>query len=889
MNKFAVRRTGDGHAAGFRRDISIIIFDKNEIMNSIKYQMCTLIFVLVFLACGSIFAQEEPLKIDRERHFKPYLSGMPFKNITLEMSLKPFKKNEPKAIRAVCREIFTQWSSLLRHAEMISIMLWTADGSEILDYSGDLSQQLEWGQYIGNPNSGRPVNSGPKNLTTHERAFDYMENPPEFTFGDLKFIVQTLKEVGTELTGKPIRVGETFDPGPEFAKSPFKYEKHPEICLGGTMGKKSMVTCYTTLKKDDEKYAAYPNGIPEGTPFGTFFGRQSQRFLTDMGFDFLWFSNGFGFGLETWNATGAIFDGQSFDRAKVFDTRKKILEFWRLFRQECPDIRIETRGTNQTTGADIAADGVDLRGIYQGGFNMMPPPNSPWASMNGDFGFELTGYMSRIVETPNEDYMFRYYTHDPWWHNSPWLDRYGREPHDIYLPMSVSRVNADGQIELPTYLNFLTIDDSFGNMPTQVPDEVTPHILSARYDSPDQPGPTVWIYPFDEYHDWADTQPERLEEIFFGDWFIRQSINEGFPLNTVVSTKAFVTSLEKKPKLYDQSILVTVAPTPDSIVENTLIEFVRSGGKLIVYGPVVHASEKFRDFIGVSVEESLEGEFELSSKFESDLVLSQQQSRNKIVHRPVLSGGGVETVLKAPMDDSTQSLATMSQNGKIRDVVIVRNPGTWNGGKTVYVRGTNSATFPGGALLKRDNPEQYFVGGTLMRQALQEFGFLFQYEKRSFGIDNPITCIVRNNNGYFFSGYVPNTTVKQRLKFPQGAPLLIGYETILEDGCSIYHLPRAQHRECRIFVRQTESTETVSCIERTQEELEITRRLQVTGLKDADVYIYPDDRVRQDQLNVYLNADRPWRSGKIGVEKAPEYFGHCFLVRGVTGKLVVSW
>ena len=846
--------------------------------------------IILFSWQNLSFSQEDtdakPLQIDRSVHWKPYLAGKPFKNITLEMSLKPFRKNDPEAIRGVCREVFTQWSALLRHADMVSIMLWTADGSEILDYSGNLSQRLEWGQYIGNPNSGRPVNSGPKNLTTHERAFDYMEHPPEFTYHDLKFIVRTLKEVGRELTGKPVRVGETFDPGPEFAKSPFKYEKHPEICLGGSMGNKSMVTCYSVLKKDDGQYAGFPNGIPEGTPFGTFFGRQSQFFLTDMGFDFLWFSNGFGFGLETWHATGVIFDGKVFHRDNVFETRTKIIEFWKLFRNECPKIRVETRGTNQTTGADIAADGVDLRGIYQGNFNMMPPPNSPWAALNGDFGFELTGYMSRIVETPDDNYMFRYYTHDPWWHNSPWLDRYGREPHDIYLPMAVARIDADGKIALPTHLNFLTIDDSFGNMPTQVPNEVTPHILAARYHSPDQPGVTVWVYPFDEYHDWADTQPERLEEIFFGDWFIRQAINEGFPLNTVVSSKAFVASQEKHPDLYDESILVSVVPSPDSRFETALMKFVHDGGRLIVYGPITHASRMFREMLGITAIEPLEGEFECSSLFRHD-ILTQKTGPMKMVHRSLFCGGGIET--QAVDAENVNVLISAKQANEVRDVVVARTDPKWNGGKTVYVRGTNSVTFPGGHLLVRDNPELHLIGGTFMRLVLQEFGYSIQFEKRLPGANNPITCIARCDNGFFFSSYVPNTMVKQKFQFPQGAPLLLGYETVLEDGCSTYFFPRAQHRECRIFVQQPESSDTISCIERTSEELEIIRRIQVTGLKNADVYVYPDKHIMKDRLNAYVNADRPWRTGKVEVETAPSEFGHCFVIRNITGKLVVSW
>ncbi|MDZ7619615.1 MAG: hypothetical protein U1E05_21660, partial [Patescibacteria group bacterium] len=418
-----------------------------------------------------------------------FISGAPFENITLEMSLKPFKRNDEAYIRGVCREVFAQWAPLIRHARQVSVMLWTAEGSEILDYSGQLDQRLEWAMYLGNPNTKHPVDSSPDEpLSIHERAFLYMDNPPEFTMGDLRVIVRCLKEEGQRVTGKPVRVGATFDPGPEFARSEFKYKKHPEILMADTMGPKTFVACYAVLKADNGRYAGFPNGIPEGTPFGTFFGRQSQHFLTDLGFDYIWFSNGFGFGLETWASTGAIFTGKEFNGDNLRDVRGKILDFWRLFRQECPDFRIETRGTNLATGIDLAKDGVDLRAIYQGGFNLLPPPNSPWAALDGDFGLELTGYLSRMAELPDEQYIFRYYTHDPWWINSPWLDRYEREPHDIYLPMACARVNRDGQTTLPTHLNFLTIDDSFGNMPAQVPNEVIPHVLAARRAAPDAPG-----------------------------------------------------------------------------------------------------------------------------------------------------------------------------------------------------------------------------------------------------------------------------------------------------------------------------------------------------------------------------------------------------------------
>lgn len=124
------------------------------------------------------------------------LKSNQFNNITLEMSLKPFKKNDKEYISGVCRKVFTQWSLLLRHADTVSVMLWTADGSEIPDYPGELFQPLEWAKYMENPNINYEVNSSPnENLTLHERAFTYIKNPPAFNYGELKFIGSELKKM----------------------------------------------------------------------------------------------------------------------------------------------------------------------------------------------------------------------------------------------------------------------------------------------------------------------------------------------------------------------------------------------------------------------------------------------------------------------------------------------------------------------------------------------------------------------------------------------------------------------------------------------------------------------------------------------------------------------
>lgn len=842
--------------------------------------LITQMLVCLLLIGSSVGKCQTLLPVDNS-----FLKGKPFNNITLEASLKPFKKNDKDYIRKIATEMFTQWYSLLRHADTVSIMLWTADGSEILDYRGNLTQPLEWARYMGNPNTDHEVGSGPKELSLHERAYLYIENPPAFTYGDLKYIIQTLKETGKRITGKLIRVGATFDPGPEFAKSDFKYKRHTEILGGNAMGHKTFVSCYSTLNADAVSYAGFPKGIPANTPFGTFFGRQSQHFLHDLGYDYIWFSNGFGFGVEGWSSTGAIFNGKGFEKEKLAGTRAKITNFWNLFRKECPLFRIETRGTNLSAGTDLARDGVDLKNIYMGDYNILPPPNSPWAALDGDFGLEMVGYMSRMAELPDDRYIFRYYTHDPWWVNSPWLDRYGSEPHDIYLPMSVARINRQGEIHLPTHLNILTIDNSYGDMPKQVPDEVTPHILKARYDAPTAPGPLVWVYPFDEYHNWAYAQPERLPEIYYGDWLIRQAINNGFPLNTIISTGSFQSVIKNKPAFFNESILVSIVPPGASQLENNLISYVQNGGKLIIYGPADLAGKAFLELLNLQNNKALQGEFKIASNLLNDRL--EKKYPDSILHNSLFSGGGIRTNVKNKKDGYTKVLATMEQSGNVREVVWVRELPEWHGGKIAYVRGTNSSAFTGGRLLTPHNPEKWFIGPLYMRYVLKEFGMEYSIDKENPSIKNPILTVSRSNNGFFFSGYVPNTTVTQRFKLPQGAPVFKGFETKMEKGLSTYSLPTAWHRECRIFVEQEDGI--ISCKEIYSGEREISRRIQISGLKNATVRIYPDEKVTDKNLKVYLNSSYPWQTGKIAFKQGATKLGKHYIVEKVSGDLVVAW
>ena len=501
-----------------------------------------------------------------------------FENVTLEVSLKPFKKTDETYIRLVCRKIFEDWRPLLKGRKTVSLMLWTSDGSEILDYAGDLDDTFEWCRFLGTANLPMREADEPLETSLHQKKQDYMINAPTMTYRILKTIVTTLKEEGKRaFPDATIRVGETFDIGPEFALSDFKYNRHTEICIGHKLDKKGFVDATATLKGDTYHYAAYPNGIPDGTPFGTFLGKQSEVFLADMGFDYLWLSNGVGFSANPWKRTGVIFDGENYYPEKLEGQKEKVFAFWKLFRKEC-SFPLETRGTNNSVGIDYASDGVPLWDIYKADLDIVAPPNSPWAALNDNYGLEMMGHMTRICELPNARFPFRYYIHDPWWVNSPWYDRYDGSPCDIYLPMAISRLNREGVVETANTFNILSIDNSWGEMPEACVNEPLPHILRAEKHSADEVAPIVWVYPMHEYT--TTKEASTIREMNLGDNFIMDAINDGFPLCCVVSTDNF---LAHSTEVYQKSMLLSPVPETDAVCEK-LLALAKSGHGVIFYG-----------------------------------------------------------------------------------------------------------------------------------------------------------------------------------------------------------------------------------------------------------------------------------------------------------------
>jgi hypothetical protein len=809
-----------------------------------------------------------------------------FRRVTLEVSLKPFHDLSPAAIRQTCEEMFRSWAALLRRCASSAIMLWSADGSEILEYRGNMDDAFDWARYLGdaNPPTPPPAND-PGRQGTHGRHWLYMEHPPRMTYATLRLIVRTLRETGERMTGKPVEVGATFDPGGEFAVSDFKFHRHLEIAKGGVRGPNTWVEATGRLNADSKAYAGYPGGIPAGTSIGAFLGKQSRHFLADMGFDYLWLSNGFGFSLGSWDVSGPLFQGKTFDARKARALHDEILSFWQDFRAGCPTFRIETRGSNLIVGADLSAHGSPVREIYRGGFNMVAPPNSPWAALDGDFGLELVGYLSRIAELPPGDvFPFRFYTHDPWWLNSPWLDRYGRDPQDIYLPLALARIDGKAAITRPSYLEFLTIDNSWGQMPEKVPNEVIPHILFAMEDYSDAPGLVTWVYPFDEYHDMTFGAQPRLADVFFGDWFMRGAVNNGFPLNSVVSTRQLVPAYQANPKFFEQTILLAYAPALTEPVEKTLTSILKNGGNVLLYGPLENSgAHGLVGALGLSHAEPISGDMDLR------LTMPKDSARHgelplRVRHRPEVSAGGIGTILPASSANRVKACASVVQAGNERAYAVSRTEALGSGSGTLaWARGTFSSAVTGSRLPEPDDPKEWFAGEALMRLMLSQFGYTILNTKQSVNTRNPLMLFARQRNGWFLSSYSPSTTGEVKLRFAHGAPVLIGMETWVEDGHSSYTLPRATHKEFRCLVDQVEGSE-VSCVEAISEYPFVFRRLLVKGLKNATVHFYPEN---DRKVIMRVNESRSFVTESLPYERAEG--GSRLVIKGVTGELNIAW
>ncbi len=782
--------------------------------------------------------------------------------VILEMSLKPFKSKNKEEIRRICRKVLNQWLPLLKLGDEHSVLLWIGSGEEIFNYKGNLDDEFEWAHYIGHCNQDHKAYPIDIPLIP---SHDYMKNWPRFTYGDLRFIIKAFKEVANEY-GFRLSIGATVDPGPEFCEEEFVYHRHPEILSEIYAGNPKFIRCFARLKGDSYPYASYPKGIPNGESFGAFLGRQCAVFLSNLNFDFIWFSNGLGFSHHPWSVAGDNFDGRNFNRINFEELSTKIISFWKDFKKEC-SYPVLARATNFPVGVDLATKCVSMLDIYEQDVLKVAPVNPPVVFFYNSLGLEMISYMGRIADF-GLLLSFRYYINDPWFPQTPWKDYpYAGEPFDIYVPLSTGVVTAKGEIRIPTVINLLTIDDEKGNLREDVTLEVIPHLKKAIEDKPDEAGILTWLFPFYEYHQLIKSYPEKANYLFFWDFYLSLAIDRGLPLNTVLSTTNFQKINEQTLEVLKQkTIFVTPLPWSQAEYGEKLIKFIESGGKVIFYGPTDIAKPIFRKILNLKLDDQgVEGEMSLESRFRGDEFINIPHS-TLLKHRSYLSGGPISEMLLNPSDKYTSILARVRKGKKERIFALIREVPEWKGGKIGWTRGS----LPFECFLTQktpllDNEGEYVHTTSFLKFILAEFGYEIKEKKYYSSSVAPhfydvslvpvLTQIFvsRKENAFIFSGYKPDTSSVIKLKFPQGVPVLLGEEVLLENGYGIYNLSRSFHKECRFFVKQREGK--ILC-QLAHPSYDNKSNLVISGLKEAELRIYPPSKkIEKTEISPLGNSE----------------------------------
>ena len=824
---------------------------------------------------------------------------MKLRNVMLEISSKPFRDPSEETMRHVCRTMFEQWKALSDTADVVSVLLWVSDGSEILEYSGRPDQTFEWACWQGCANAQKPAErkAGEEETEMQKRSFfthprRYIPDPEPRTYAWLKRLIEVIREEGNAVAGKPVRIGATFDIGPEFAVSEFKYRTHREILRKGMT-----VRCNSTLHADGKAYAAFPGGIPEGTAFGHFLGKQFFCFSRDLGYDFLWLSNGIGFGSEPWSICGPLFEDHVFHPERAEKEKQTMLDFWEALYGANPGIVIETRGSNYSSGIEFATEGAPLLELYRK-YKIAPPVNSPWAALNFNTGMELAAWMSHVAELPDDRFPFRFYVHDPWFCNSPWLDRYGREAWDLYLPLSVGRIDENGKTAAANSVAIITVDDSDGKMPRKVPLEVIPRIFESFESLPDMPGPLVWVYPFEEYAAFSTGREKRLEDVYTEDFFLAETIQHSLALNTVVSTANFRKLVRENGKIFEGRVLVL----PVLALETNraaVCAAMEHAPNVLVYGSLRRASRETLELLGLKRSAELSGTVEVETLLEEDLFEQDAPARHAEAYPP-FDGGGLTEVPDGSED--VEVCAWAVKDGERRVLASVRT--LEGGGRIAFLRSvmpSKKTVDPADPWFEYAGQEECFPVAVLARWlAGQRLGG-WKIRFSAFSGSSKLHCspylvnsvmprvsISCSGNAVWYSVYARNTEASIRTNSPLGAPVLTEMETGILNGDALWHPGRAWRRECRCFIRQAQDSVISSKIQ-TCYYPDCAGRYNYAGLRDAEVRFFPPSGCGRVEVQWGASPIPELSETLLEPEWEDTFLGRCIVLRHISGYLSFAW
>ncbi|MGP3979628.1 hypothetical protein [Streptomyces sp. KR80] len=197
----------------------------------------------------------------------------------------------------------------------LTVVFCAGNGDHILNYAGDRDEGFDWARY--NCYAPAPHGNGPAALArAHnadwlervreggERSFNPYSAGPMFTLSEQPMDYRLLAGAYDAVRRTAARRGldvtllEYLEPGPEFCRSEWKTERHPEVSsaaadAGGHMVP-GVIDVTLPLAADDRTYRAFAGGISGGLLAGDFVAAQAAAFTEDFGLDGVLLGNQFG-------------------------------------------------------------------------------------------------------------------------------------------------------------------------------------------------------------------------------------------------------------------------------------------------------------------------------------------------------------------------------------------------------------------------------------------------------------------------------------------------------------------------------------------------------------------------------------------------------------------
>jgi hypothetical protein len=194
------------------------------------------------------------------------------------------------------QRFFAHYRELFARFDELRVILAVGNSDHILMYPGRdaWTAEFPWTRY-----SNYTINTEEKSRK-YRSPLQRVVSDARMDYALASALFNALRQAGRQAGFSNLGLLDLIDPGPEFCEAPFK-SRHPEIMdLNDPRNPRHVVEDYgfldftTTVARDDARFAAYPNGIADGTPTREVVARQAGAYVRELELDGLWLQNALG-------------------------------------------------------------------------------------------------------------------------------------------------------------------------------------------------------------------------------------------------------------------------------------------------------------------------------------------------------------------------------------------------------------------------------------------------------------------------------------------------------------------------------------------------------------------------------------------------------------------